>query len=73
MGGFGGGSLEYSRQWLGAQWAGFSLRGPSWQERLGAPRGGRGAELGHSQGGALTTLRCIIAASFFSCGGMRVG
>ena len=24
MGGFGGGSLEHRRQWLGAQWAGFS-------------------------------------------------
>ena len=32
MGGFGGGSLEHPRQWLGAQWAGLALGVPSYPE-----------------------------------------
>ena len=37
IGGFGGGSFEDLRQWLGAQWAGFFLGVPSCPEPPGAP------------------------------------
>ena len=37
IGGFGGGSLEHPRQWLGAQWAGLFPGGPSQPEPPGAP------------------------------------
>ena len=36
IGGFGGGWLEQSRQWLGAQWAGLFLGVPSYPEPPGA-------------------------------------
>ena len=46
-GNFGRGSLEHLRRWLGAQWLGLTPGVPSRPEPPGAPRGGRGAELGH--------------------------
>ena len=38
IGGFGGGSLEHPRQWLGAQWSGLSSPGSA-----APPRAARGA------------------------------
>ena len=60
MGGFGGGSLEHPRQWLGSQWAGLFLEVPSYPPP-GAPRGGSGAELGRCQGSTLTMLTSICS------------
>ena len=37
IGGFGGGSLEQPRQWLGTQWADLFLGMPSCPEPPGAP------------------------------------
>ena len=37
MGGFGDGSLEHPRHWLGPQWAGLFLGVPSCLEPQGAP------------------------------------
>ena len=54
--GFGGGWLEQSRRWLGAQWAGLFLGVPSCAEPPGVPRGGTGAELGRCPDCSLYTV-----------------
>ena len=36
IGGFGGGSLEQKRRWLGVQWLGLALGAPSWGTAKGA-------------------------------------
>ena len=71
-GGFGGGSLEQPRRWLGAQWAGLFLGVPSCPGPPGAPLGGAGAELGRCPGGTLTMLpRRPGAAGLLSQGALR--
>ena len=37
IGGFGGGSLEHPRQWLGAQWLSLFLGAPGYPEPPGTP------------------------------------
>ena len=63
IGGPGGGELEPSRPWWGAQWAGLSLAapsGPSGPKPSGAPWRGTGAELGQCPGWTLTMLRHLL-------------
>jgi len=60
MGGFGGGYLEHSRQWLGTQWAGLVLGvSRASQSRQARPGEAQEPSWGTAKGGTLTMLACL--------------
>ena len=58
IGGFGGGSLEHPRQWLGAQWAGLFLGVHAAQNRQMRPEEAQVPSWGTAKGCALTMRPC---------------